>query len=235
MSQRPVKFPEEKEFLDLADNLLGKALEGEGLEGATLGAQTFVSMEEGSGIGLSKYLHGVNFRWSDFDKEDGDTFQKWAHRATGRNVATIQRSVCVWEWLTGDYIPGSFHDSIWGFNVKMLKRAYKISLHHKNNRRTGNLDFIPSNYKLSPVDWRNLAECTDEGMLIEVLDKITNSEPNSNRNSFSCDDDGNIWYFHGKGDGVIIGQLFNRSDVLQVQQGLAVFLEKTKMGVLNGV
>lgn len=225
LDQRPIRFGEEDEFLVLADKGLGDSLEA-GLDAASQYAQMFVSMEEGSGIGLSKFLHGVNHRWKDFEPESGDSFQKWAVRSTSRAAATIQRRVCVWEWLTGDYIPAAYRDSIKGFSMKMLSKAYKISLRHKNNKHTGRYDFEPSGYDIDEADWLALSECVDDAMLVGVIDKITGREPNSNRSSFKIDDNGDIWFFRGKKDSAVIGTLSVRNPSKLVQDGIAELLDR---------
>ena len=218
LDQKPVRFPEEKEFLILAEKGLGDSLE-EGLSTAERYAQVFVSMEEGSGLGLSAFLHGVNFRWEDFKKEEGDAFWKWADRATGKAVATVQRRVCVWEWLTGEYIPEDFSESIGNYSVKMLSRAYRVSLRHKKNKYTGRYDFEPSGYEIEPADWLSLSECVDEAMLSNVIDKITGREPNSNRISFKLEDTGEIWFYRGKKSSAVVGELFVNSDSSLVRDG----------------
>jgi len=225
LDQKPMRLPQESEFLALADKGVGDSLES-GLETASKYAEMFVSMEEGSGLGLAKFLHGVNYRWQEFEKEDGDSFQAWAIRSTGRAPATIQRRVCVWEFLDGDYIPAEYKESIANFSVKMLSKAYKISLRHKKNKRTGNYDFEPSGYEIENVDWLALSECVDEVALVGVLDKITGREPNANRMSFKVDDKGQLWFYRGKKESAVCGQLFIESESAVVRDGVAEAMER---------
>ena len=228
LDQKHLRFEEEESsFLDFADKGLGDSLE-DGLETAAKYAQVFVSMEEGSSLGFAKFLHGVNFRWAEFEKEKGDTFQRWAVRSTGRAVATIQRRICVWEWLSGNYIPSEYKDAINSFSIKMLSRAYKISVRHKNNKRVGNYDFEASQYEMENGDWLALSECVDEAMLTDVLDKITGKEPNSNRMSFKIDDTGSIWFYMGK-NSATIGQLSLGSESQIVRDGIAELMERASI------
>jgi hypothetical protein len=225
LDQKPIHFQEESEFLALADKGLGDSLEL-GLDAASEYAQAFVSMEEGSGLGLAKFLHGVNYRWKDFEPEAGDSFQKWAVRSTSRAAATIQRRVCVWEWLTGDYIPAAYKDAIHGFSMKMLSKAYKVSLRHRNNKFTGKFDFEPSGFDLGASEWLLLTESADEAMLTEALDKIMGREPNSNRTAFKLDDNGDIWYYRGKKDSAVIGSLSIKNPSPLVKDGIAELMER---------
>jgi hypothetical protein len=232
LDQKPVKLPEENQFYLLAQKGLGESLE-EGLDTAEKYARVFVSMEEGAGLGLAAFLHGVNFRWGDFEKDDGDTFWNWADRATGRAVATVQRSVCVWEWLTGDYIPAGHKQGIEAFSVKMLKKAYKVSLRHKKNKHTGKYDFEESGYDVEPADWLALSECVDDAMLVGVMDKITGRDPNSNRMSFKMDETGSIWFYRGKKDSAVIGSLSVRSSSELVRDGIAELLDRAGITEFN--
>lgn len=225
LDQKPIHFQEESEFLALAEKGLGDSLE-EGLDTASEYAQAFVSMEEGSGMGLASFLHGINFRWGEFEKEEGDSFQKWAVRSTSRSAATIQRRVCVWEWLTGDYIPKAYKDAIRGFSIKMLSKAYKASLRHRNNKYTGKYDFEPSGFDLEASDWLSLSECVDEAMLTEVLDKIMGRDPNSNRTVFKLDDNGEVWFYRGKKDSAVIGTLSVHNPSQLVKDGVAELMER---------
>lgn len=225
LDQKPIRFQEESEFLALADKGLGDSLEL-GLDAASEYAQAFVSMEEGSGLGLAKFLHGVNYRWKDFEPEEGDSFQAWAVRSTSRAPATIQRRVCVWEWLNGDYIPARYRDAIRGFSIKMLSKAYKVSLRHKNNKFTGRYDFESSGFDLEASDWLSMSESADEAMLTEVLDKIMGREPNSNRMSFKLNDNGDIWFYRGKKDSSVIGTLNVRNPSQLVKDGIAELMER---------
>lgn len=223
--QKPVKLLEEDQFHVLAQRGIGQSRE-EGLLVAEQYARTFVSMEQGAGLGLSEFLHGVNFLWNEFEKEDGDTFWAWADRATGRASATIQRDICIWEWLSGDYIPAGHRKGIEDFSVRMLKKAYKVSVRHKKNKHTGRYDFEPSGYELEPADWLALSECVDDAMLISVMDKITGKEPNSNRTSFKIGDNGELWFYRGKKDSAVVGQLFTGSDSLLVKDGVVEVMER---------
>jgi hypothetical protein len=233
LDQKPIKLPEENQFHLLAQRGIGHSLE-EGLLVAEQYARTFVSMEQGAGIGLSEFLHGVNFSWAEFDKEEGDTFWDWADRATGRAVATVQRDVCMWEWLSGDYIPAGHRNGIEAFSVKMLKKAYKISVRHKKNKYTGQYDFEPSGYDVEPADWLALSECVDDAMLVGVMDKITGRDPNSNRMSFKFDaNNGEIWFYRGKKDSAVIGQLNIINSSALVKDGIAELLDRAGIGELN--
>lgn len=225
LDQKPTRLVEQNAFHEFAIAGLGKALE-DGLETASDVARQLVSMEEGSGVAFAEFLHGVNYRWGDFEKEDGDTFQKWAVRSTGRAPATIQRRVCVWEFLSNEYIPAEYREGIEGFSLKMLSKAYKVALRHKNNKHTGKLDFEPSGFDLEPSDWLSLSECVDESMLTEVLDKIMGREPNSNRMSFKLDDNGDIWFYKGKKDSSVIGSLSVRNPSQLVKDGIAELMER---------
>ena len=225
LDQKPTKLMGQDAFHEFAVAGLGKALE-DGLDVASSVAQQLVSMEEGSGLALGEFLHGVNFRWEIFDKEKDDTFQKWAVRSTGRAPATVQRRVCVWEFLSNEYIPADYRPGIEGFSVKMLSKAYKVALRHKNNKYTGKLDFEPSGFDLEASDWLSLSECVDEAMLTEVMDKIMGREPNSNRMSFKLDDNGDIWFYKGKKDSSVIGTLSVRNQSPLVKDGIAELMER---------
>ena len=225
LDQKPTKFSGQKGFREFAQAGLGKALE-EGLGFASEIAQQLVSMEESSGLAFAEFLHGLNLRWDEFEKEDGDSFQKWAVRSTGRAPATIQRRVCVWEFLANEYIPADYRPGIEGFSVKMLSKAYKVALRHKNNKYTGKLDFEPSGLDLEASDWLSLSECVDEAMLTEVMDKIMGREPNSNRMSFKLDDSGDIWFYKGKKDSSVIGTLSVRNPSPLVKDGIAELMER---------
>ena len=218
------------DFLDLAEKGLGESLE-EGLQIASQYAQLFVSAEESSGLGLAKFLHGVNFRWSEFEVEEGDAFWKWSVRATGRSLATIQRRICTWEFLDGEYIPGQFRDAISNFSVKMLAKTYGICTRQLKNKSSGNYDFVPSGYEVEEEDWLALSECVDEAMVMEVVRGITGREK-ANRISFKIDDDGTLWAYRGQGSETI-GQLFVKSKSILVRDAIAKLLEDANISERN--
>lgn len=232
LDQKPVKITEQKTFHDYAQYALGQSLES-GLDVAGDYLRQFVSMQEGTGLATCEFLHGVNFRWKDVEKEDGDTFQKWAIRESGLSTATVQRNVCVWEFLTNEYIPAAYREGIEGFSLKMLKKAYKVALRHKNNKYTGQYDFEPSGYELEPADWLSLSECADESMLNEVIDKITGREPNSNRMAFKIDENGDVWFYRGKKDSAVIGHLNVNNPSKLVQDGIAELLDRAGISERN--
>ncbi len=235
LDQKPTKITEQVSFHDYAQFALGQALEG-GLNTAEDYARQFVSMEEGAGLAFCEYLHGINFRWDSFEKEEkeeGDTFQKWAVRSTGRAAATIQRNVCVWEFLTNGYIPAEYREGIESFSLKMLKKAYRVAVRHKNNKITGQYDFEDAGYEMEAADWLALSECIDESMLNNVIDKITGREPNSNRISFKMDDNGDIWFYRGKKDSAVIGNLNVRNPSQLVRDGIAELMERARITERN--
>lgn len=205
VSQRPVKLNFDEGGLDdviqtMTVRGLGEALE-EGLETAAEYAKFLVSTEESSGLALARFLHGINQHWVDFEKEEGDDFQRWAVRSTGRHAATIQRRVCVWEMLSNDWIPESHREQILSFSIKMLSKAYRVVLKHRRNNQFGNYDFVEAGYKIPDKLWLALSQCTDEIEVNRVVDEITGRQPNSNRISFKYDDKGQVWAFVGKQEG----------------------------------
>jgi len=211
-------------FSDLAKNFLGQSLEG-GIDVATRAVQELREMEQGSALGVSEFLHGVNLRWRDFECDD--TFKQWSADATGYNTATVQRKLCSWEWLTGDWIPGAHLDTIKkNFNNRMLSKAYKLSVKHTENKHAGNYDFVSSGYEFEDGDWLSLSECVDEPMLISVIDKVTGREPNVNRVAFSVRDNGDIVFYRGKKDQAVVGHLNVISDSALVKDGVSEVLKK---------
>jgi hypothetical protein len=202
---------------------LGRVLE-EGLEHASPIINGLVEVKEKSGMALCKFLHGINYRWVEIPKEDGDTFWGWAVRTTGFSLPSIQRDVCVAELFAGDYIPIEYREKISEKPMRLLKRMYRVALHHKKTRN-GNYTFVPSEYELDSHDWLRLSEVNDEVSLYDAIDKITNRKPNKNRTSFAVDDNGTLWFFRGN-DKVAIGSLNVFDETPLVQEGVAIFIER---------
>jgi len=212
-------------FGDIAKNFLGQSLEG-GIEVATDAVQQLQEMENGGAMAMSQFLHGVNFHWKELGYTD-DNFENWVVGSIGYNRAVIQRKVCVWDWLTGDWIPREYLETIEkNFSARMLSKAYKVSLRHSKNKHVGNYDFILSGNEIESGDWIALSECVDDAMLITVIDNITKREPNANRVSFDIDDNGSIWFNRGKKDRVVVGSLsvLDRSPL--IMDGVAEAVER---------
>jgi hypothetical protein len=211
-------------FSEIAQNFLGQSLEG-GIEVASQAVGKLMEMEQNSALGMSEFLHGVNYHWKEFDADM--TFKKWANESTNYNTAVVQRKVCAWEWLTGEWIPGAYLDTIKkNFNTRMLSKAYRLSLKHSQNKYVGNYDFIKSGYDIEFPDWVALSECRDEPMLIGVIDDITDREPNANRVSFGVSDNGELVFYRGKKDQAVIGSLSVGSDSSLVKDGVSEALKK---------
>lgn len=221
LDQKPVLFKQDESLVSAAEYALGDSLEN-GLDRAEEYAQQFVSIEENSGLALARLLHGVNFRWSEFETE-GETFWAWSVRATGRALATIQRRICTWEFLDGEYIPKDYYESIRAFSTKMLAKAYVPFLRHSKNKVMGNYDFVPRDFKVSGKHWLKLSECADESMVMEVVRDITGRE-HKDRMSFKMDERGVLWVYKGN-KYETIGQLFVDSESPLVQEAIADFME----------
>ncbi len=214
------------DFFDLADRGLG-ALE-EGLEAVGKYAEMFVASEKGSGLGLSKLLHGVNFHWKEIEKDEGDTFKDWSTRSTGLAIATIQRRICTWEFIT-EYIPPEHKDAFMNnWTVGMFSRGYRVAVKHTPNKHVGNYNYLPSGNEIEPADWLALSECIDDSMLIEALDKVTGKEPNANRIAFSLTDDGDLVFYRGKKHYTVIGTLSVGSHSDLVLEGIQELLDCLK-------
>ena len=201
----------------MADRGLGESLEN-GLSVAAEYAQFLVSSEQTSTLSLGKLLHGVNLHWHEFEKEEGDTFWAWSVRATGKDLATIQRRVCSWEFLSGDYIPGVYKESIASFSTKMLAKAYVPFIKHKRNKYIGNYDFVERDFEIESKHWLKLSECADEAMVMELVREIT-GRTRSDALAIKIDDDGVLWAFR-KGQSETIGQLFVDSPSSLVQDAI---------------
>lgn len=211
------------DFIALADEAFGKLEYGLDVVGEY--AYMFVQAEKGSGLGLAKLLHQVNFHWKNVEHEPSDTFEDWALRSTGRDKATIQRRVCTWEFLK-EYVPPQYEETfLKNWNISMFSRGYRVAVKHKRNKHTGNYDLISSGNEIEPSEWLALSECVDSSMLIEQLDKITKKEPNKNRVSFGYRD-GELWFYRGKKEQAVIGSLFDGSESELVQDGITEVLEK---------
>lgn len=215
----------------IAERMLGEALEN-GIESATRYAVSLVQAEEHSGVALSKFLHGVNSHWLEFETE-GETFPQWSVRATGRELATCQRRLCIWEFLSGDYIPKKYIKRISDFSIRQLSKAYGISVKQVENEN-GYYDFISPEYDISNEQWLALSECRDEGGVIEVVRKITGKEPNSNRNTFRMKN-GELIFYSGKKDGVVLGSLNCRSRDPLVLLGIEEVQERLKAKEITDV
>ena len=225
VDQKHVKFTEESEFLALADKALGDALE-DGLPTAAEYIRSFISMAEGSGLGLAKLLHGINVRWSDFEKEDGDNFHNWAVRSTGKAGATIQRRICAWEFLSGGYIPDAFKEGIEGFSIKMLTKAYRMAVRQERNKQVGNYNFVHLDYEVKNSDWLALSEAIDEVVVGEVVDRVTGKKPRSNRIKFKVDGRGQVWYYKGKDHGKVVGEAYVNSHDPTIREGAFELLDR---------
>lgn len=227
IDQKPVKLSFDDGGIDdviwaMADRGLGESLE-EGLGVASEYAQFFVSSEESSGLALAKFLHGVNSRWLDFEREDDDTFWGWSTRSTGRALATIQRRICTWEFLEGGYIPKDYQKSIRAFSTKMLAKAYVPFLRHSKDKQVGNYEFVPRDYEVTDKHWLKLSECADESMVMEVVREITGRE-HKDRKSYKIDERGVLWVYKGN-QYETMGQLFVDSRSPLVQEAIANFME----------
>lgn len=205
-----------EELSEIADRMLGDALE-KGIESATEYAGVLVHAEENSGLALSKYLHGINSHWTDFES-DGETFPQWAVRATGRELATCQRRLCIWEFLHGNYIPKPHRNRIQSFSIRQLSKAYGVAVKQVQNNE-GYYDFVSPDYEISDEQWLALSQSQDENGVIEVVREITGKEPNSNRLSFRIKN-GDILFYRGKKDGVVLGRLNHRSHDPVVLEGI---------------
>lgn len=205
-----------EELTGIADRMLGEALEN-GIETATEYAKVLVNAEENSGLALSKFLHSVNSHWKDFET-DGETFPQWAVRATGRDLATVQRRLCTWEFLHGDHIPKKHRGRISQFSIRQLAKAYGIAVKQVQNHE-GFYDFVSPDYEISDEKWLALSQCSDENQVIEVVREITGKEPNANRMSFRVKN-GDLFFYKGKKGGVAIGHLNLRSRDPLVLEGI---------------
>lgn len=232
LDQKPVKisykkydeaFSFEDDFLALAEKGVGEGLE-DGLQTAEQYARLFVSAEESGGLALGKFLHGVNFRWNDFENEEEEPFWMWSVRATGRALATVQRRICTWEFLDGNYIPKDYYDSIRAFSTKMLAKAYVPFLRHSKNKAVGNYDFVPRDFEVEGKHWLKLSECADEGMVMDVVREITGRE-HADRMTIKIDSKGVLRVYKGRKEYDAIGQLFVDSRSALVQEGIAKLLE----------
>ena len=83
-------------------------------------------------------------------------------RSTGLAVATVQRRICTWEFIT-EYVPPEHKDAFMdNWTVGMFSRGYRVAVKHSSNKHVGNYDYLPSGYDIEPADWLALSECVDE-------------------------------------------------------------------------
>lgn len=228
-----VEVFDEKEILFAAAD---KAL-GDSLEEGTLGIvgealRRFRSLSQASSISAARLLHGVNYRWLDFEHEDGDTFLSWAVRETGYDRLTVIRRVCEWEFLSGGYIPQEFRDRIEDYTVRQLDKVYSVCVTAKEDKHKGVLDIVPEDYEIETEDWLKLSEALDDVAVGEAVREIKGKEKNSNHLSLKIDDDGVVWAYQGKSSETI-GQLFVEKEVELVQKAIRRICESSGISRRN--
>ena len=212
-------FDEKEILFGVADKALGDSLEEGNLGIAGEALRRFRSLNQASSLSVARLLHGVNFRWRDFDHEEGDTFLEWGVRETGYDKLTITRRVCEWEFLTGGYIPQAFQDRINDYTVRQLDKVYSICVGSEENKRVGNLDIVPEDYEIEHDDWLKLSEAIDDVSVTEAVREIKGKEKNANNMSLKIDDDGVVWVYQGQ-TSQTVGQLFTEKDSELVKKAI---------------
>jgi len=213
-------------FSEIARSLVGQSLEG-GFDAVSESMEILRGMEQGSALGVSEYLHGVNYSWKEFCKTHSidDTFKNVF--SSWYDTATLQRKVCSWEMLTGDWIPKEYLDVIKrNYNTKMLNASYRVILKHFQNPHVGNYEYIKSGLDIKTSDYLALSECRDFPAVVDAVKKIKGEDPDKNKVSFTVRDNGDIVFYRGKKDQAVVGHLNVISDSALVKDGVSEVLKK---------
>lgn len=198
LDQKPVVYDGEQESLfSYADRSLGQSLEDGSLDSVAETLRMFRTLGRDSSLAAAKTLHGVNRNWYQLEHEEGESFLEWAVRETGYSGLTIERAICMWEFLFEDYIPKPYRAKIAGHTVQQLHKEYSIRVSCKRSEE-GDYDYVEEDYEITDKQWLALAEAPDTAGVVAVVDKIKGRKGNKNRMSLKIAEDGTLWVFQGK-------------------------------------
>ena len=190
INQNPKVLQEEETVMALADKAVYDSLEHGNFDFAAEVISSYRSLTRASESGVSRVLHGVNNCWEMVEHEDQDTFFTWSTRTTGYVPLTVERYICVWEALSGNYIPEQFLPKIKTHTVRQLFKIYSLVVAPRKS--AVNYQFMDMDYDVQDEEWLALSEAQDDRRVADIVTKIKGKERNKNFMSLKIDGKGDI-------------------------------------------
>lgn len=169
-----------RDILSAIDEVIADLNETNNLELAEKALASLKGIEDVSGMGIAKLLHGVNMWWDATNQDEltEDSFEDWAYSVdTSFSSVYIKRCVSIYKYEQD----GTFSERI---QAQPIKFKQQIASH------------LDQGYDIDKNEWKQLERSTHESETGAILREIKGKPPRKQTLQMSLTRDGSIelWY-----------------------------------------
>lgn len=151
--------PAEKEFMEAVNYKVREAIENKDVRSIVNIGKSLLGIAQVTGIAFSEFVYTVEACWNELKQRDN--FFAWAEDEFGRDKATIERHLRIWQMFVSGDVPKEYVDKFKTMPIRVL-----IPIASMWNQ----------GYEVTDLQWKKLSNAPDPTTVSKLIKEITGKE-----------------------------------------------------------